>query len=92
MTEDMVERVARATAAEYYEVPAKNIGPRASNSDFLIWARAAIKAMRDPNEQMLFKAHKAQQWSPDLGPNIGASQDKAKWQAMIDAALNETEK
>ena len=37
-------------------------------------------------EQMLFKAHKAQVWSPELGPSIGASQDRAKWQAMNAAA------
>jgi hypothetical protein len=40
----------------------------------------------EATEQMLFKAHQVQVWSPELGPSIGASQDKAKWLAMNAAA------
>ena len=53
--------------------------------------RAAVKAMMEPSEAMLQAAQKAQRWSPDLGPDIGAGQDVAKWRVMLRAILDEEE-
>lgn len=44
------------------------------------YARAAIEAMREPDETML--------WAHEL-PDIGPDEIRALWQAMIDAALKD---
>lgn len=81
MTNEMVERVARAIQASR--------GPK-ENWDFVtqatcdLWradARAAIAAMREPNEGQLYAAHKA------TGGDILVGESREVWHAMIDAAL-----
>jgi len=63
----MVERVARAIAVKYKTT---------SGADYEGMARAAIAAMREPTEAVLWRVgmHKRDAWT-------------RAWQAMIDAAL-----
>ncbi len=78
MSEDMVRRVADAIAA------ASTIG----TNDFEDLARAAIEAMRSPNETMVEAAHAAEP-NPVLGGyGLEEGGPNTIWQAMIDAALS----
>lgn len=64
--ETMVERVAKALAKTYFKV---------DNLNFDVLAKAAIKAMREPTDNMILACK-------DFGVTLN-------YQAMIDAALNE---
>lgn len=69
----MIERVARALCGhdpdKYWQL-------------FVPGAQAAIKAMREPTEEMIF--------APDMSSLDARDQSTAEiWQAMIDAALKE---
>ena len=70
---EMVERVAKALAREYDRDPeTDNVGLGTQLSTAM--ARAAIAAMREPTEAMLY---------------AGWQEDSSIWRAMIDAALKD---
>ena len=55
-------------------------------------ARAAIEAMREPTEMMLWRAHVAQKDDSSVvrefeGTNPSPTMNRIAWQAMVDAAL-----
>jgi len=88
---EMIERVARAIAAD-------NVRGNSNWQDWLVEARAAIEAMREPTEKM---------WDAGAADLYGVSREKAIeyakedkfesdgrkadeiWRAMIDAALSD---
>lgn len=71
MTESMIERVARVLAGKHWdEAPLYR-------DHYKTLARASIKAMREPTEEM-----------NEAGS--GFIQSESAWEAMIDAALKET--
>ena len=73
--DDMIERVARAIGrAELLPDDADRHWKR-----FEIHARAAIEAMREPTEAMC-----------EAADVVECNQPECIWQAMIDAALNES--
>lgn len=76
-TTSMIEKVARAIADQ------TGMGHRWTEHRHE--ARAAIKAMREPTEAMVFASAK-------LSQPVHRSDAYLIWQAMIDAALNEGEK
>lgn len=91
---EMVERVARALAAQSFEAAGNDKpGPSAAAErrwpHFVPQARTAIEAMREPTEAML-------RASPLIGTGITEKGDwatntrpaQAVWPAMIDAALS----
>lgn len=79
---DMIERVARALA----ECDGLTICSDASYrmSSYGIRAIAAIKAMREPSDEMLGEAHDTLLYSVK-GEELGIA--RAVWSHMIDAAL-----
>lgn len=59
--------------------------PNASDYAELV-AINAIKAMREPTEKMLAAIHGSY---PDIPDKLASHYAKVKWQAMIDAVLND---
>jgi hypothetical protein len=90
----VTERVARAIHAAYTDlenedVPDAAVGdpwPEGGCVDCIILARAAIEAMREPTEAMIEAAGLGVTVAPD---DRGTVRDM--WQAMVNAALAETE-
>lgn len=74
MAESMIERVARAISRSQVET-------ERMWQSFLPEASAAIEAMREPTEEMV--------WSHEV-PHYGPDEAREAWRAMIDAALKET--
>lgn len=70
----MIERVAKAISAAQTQTPDMW-------QAFLPEARAAIEAMREPTEEMV--------WSHEV-PHYGPDEAREAWRAMIDAAMKET--
>ncbi|UFS83223.1 hypothetical protein LPB79_13300 [Rhizobium sp. T136] len=83
MEETMVERVGAELRRECLEV----FGATWSNDVAWRFARAAIKAMREPSEAMV-EAGNLPVWDDSV--TVGLSEEI--WPAMIDAALEEQEK
>lgn len=81
MSGDIIERVARAILAE---VP---FGYGMTQSEAEKYARAAIAAMREPDEAMI-RAARLAMIRDDLQPT--ESEVEAGWRAAIDEALSET--
>jgi hypothetical protein len=75
----MIERVARAMAKAASPLPWE-MGDEEWRNDFRTKARAAIEAMREPDEAML-----------DAGVNFRERNARTEqiWQAMVDEALKE---
>ncbi|KKN48335.1 hypothetical protein LCGC14_0653700 [marine sediment metagenome] len=102
---DMVERVARAMIAEetrMKETLAANLGPtftcwmptwETASEIYLVRARAAIAAMREPTEGMLMGGVTAMSAEMPGGKPVTSAviygQPGPVFQAMIDAALQE---
>jgi hypothetical protein len=75
---DMIERVARAICE------AERMNPDDALGGWVHWqeaARAAIEAMREPSEEMLFAGHRAIKAPDRMLPS------RAAWLAMIDVAV-----
>ena len=80
----------------FYAVPWEEL-PSAQQEEYLALARAAIEAMREPTEAMLL-AFWDKSTSPDFYPDEESASEwygdlrdmRAGFNAMIDAALNET--
>jgi hypothetical protein len=86
MANEMVERVARALDAMDEHTPQ---GGYSSPAAWRIHARAAIKAMREPTEEMIEEGRQLM----NLGDETLYPEDmREKWQAMIDVALISTER
>ena len=90
---DMVEKVARELAGHVQGLPwdelpehRKAVTPRAEWGKlcFRDMARAAIRALMEPTEEML----KAREGLYDFPPD---QEDREDWQAMLKAALDEPE-
>lgn len=85
----MIDRVARAMFEatnehdETWDTEAQEI-----KTTYLIMARAAIEAMREPTDTMVMAAEWAEPEYREDDTDMGATY-KAEWRAMIDAALNE---
>lgn len=77
MSEDMVERVARAIAYAVSLQSDSGVPPKWS--EWRDEARAAIEAMREPTPDMFLAAEKA---------GISFQTQQRVWPAMIDAALS----
>jgi hypothetical protein len=94
---DMVERVAWAICAKEYEDPNELTNAYPDGPMYPVWkdfewcARAAIKALREPTQQMRLAG--IAEWSrPDPTPEHGSTLVfNAVWRAMLDAALKEHE-
>ncbi len=71
---EMIERVAKAMHQSHGILLPYDLLSERQKEPLLIHAKAAITAMREPTEKMIF--------APDRSGN------KEIWQAMIDAALN----
>lgn len=82
---EMVERVARAISPKTWDDPV--CGGLAKEA-----ARAAIEAMREPTEAMM-KAGEAcdEMWDEFTATPKHAASCEVHWQAMITAALSDTE-
>jgi len=76
---DMIERVAKAVK-RCNVFPLGDLREYLSNEDAITIARAAIEAMREPSEEMVDQCM-------DMG--IHAMTQKAVWEKMLDAALEE---
>lgn len=89
MTQSMIERVARAIWADYWDsdaVPWEEMD-EAARQTALSMACAAIEAMREPSFEMMAAMYEAMledKWDGTQAPMCGAGFD-----AAIDAALNE---
>lgn len=73
MIESMIERVAKALSDLWYD----SSGTASEKEQ----ARAAIEAMREPTEEMIFSGGKT--------PYYGRDTPRIFWHVMIDAALSE---
>lgn len=92
MSENMVERVARAIQATRGPRENRDRAPPATRQLWLSDARAAIEAMREPTTAMIAAADAltvvgALDYHTAI--DVPADHDEA-WRAMIDAALAET--
>jgi hypothetical protein len=86
VTSEMVERVARAIAADWglnWEAPSLD------RDAVMSAARAAIEAMRDPTNRMVGASWNAVIVDGDAPKGALSRKNicRARWQAMIDAAL-----
>lgn len=92
MTDSMVETVARAMAAAKGDDPDEMFSPFGNIPGgtmerwrwHLVFARAAILAMREPTAEMVDAGR-------DIGPDApyGMSETAGRYRAMIDTALKE---
>jgi hypothetical protein len=94
MSDSMLERVARAILSADLDITDFNLSEKGKaeilDSEWCEWvlhAKAAINAMRDPTKDMLAACE-----IYEVVMDVTQSEMKTIWQAMIDAALNETDR
>ncbi len=79
MSDEMIGRVARAIK----DCGAYTPDWQGADEDLIIMARAAIAAMREPTEAMVYHVVTA-----NVGGNVNPQVAEEIYRAMIDAALN----
>lgn len=80
-----LEKVARDLRFVMYGVPMDR--PMEINSTWLVYARTALKALREPSERMMDAYLDLESVDDDWPYNPPPA--RTAWQAMIDAALGE---
>jgi hypothetical protein len=78
---EMIERVARAIAAEISE------HADLSKISYELAAAAAIRSMRDPTKDMEAAGDDLDDWGVPSNPGSGNASALAHWTAMIDAVV-----
>lgn len=95
MSDSLIERVARAMHAKWFEIRPGDFGqaaweemPESWRHETMEFARAAIEAMREPTEAMLNAKYGPENYERVSGW-LDSLDAETVWQAMIDVALEE---